>query len=117
MSMLSKVFSSIKSYNLLILLVVAFLVLSALSVYLTMFEKEITVGQKYVRPSGRRTHYQIVDNEGNNYVLGDTMYLLEFNSADDYALIKEGETYKIYGYWFRFPMLSWFPRIYKYEKV
>ena len=35
------------------------------------------------------------------------MYLLEFNSADDYALIKEGETYKVYGYWFRFPLLSW----------
>ena len=71
-----------------------------LSIYLTMFEKEITIGQKYVRPAGLSTHYQIVDTEGNNYVLGDSVFLLEFNSADDYAMVKESKKYKVHGYWF-----------------
>ena len=31
-----------------------------------MFEKEITIGQKHVRPAGRYSDYQIVDTEGNN---------------------------------------------------
>ena len=88
-----------------------------------MFEKEITItitiGQKYVRPAGRYrySHYQIVDTEGNNYVLGDSVFLLEFNSADDYAMIKEGKKYKVYRYWFRLPFMSWFPKIYKYKEV
>lgn len=51
------------------------------------------------------------------YVLGDSVFLLEFNSADDYAMIKEGKKYKVYGYWFRLPFMSWFPKIYKYKEV
>ena len=31
----------------------------------------------------------------------------KFNSADDYAMIKEGKKYKVYGYWFRLPLMSW----------
>ena len=33
-----------------------------------MFEKEIAIGQKYVRSAGRHSDYQIVDTEGNNYL-------------------------------------------------
>ena len=45
----------------------------------------------------------------------DSIFLLEFNSADDYAQMKEGQTYKVNGYWFRLPLLSWFPKIYKFS--
>ena len=72
------------------------------------------------------------------------MFLLEFHSADDYAMIIEGKKYntlisiqvilvihevaiininiiiiqyKVYGYWFRLPFMSWFPKIYKYKEV
>jgi len=37
--------------------------------------------------------------------------------ADDYAMIKEGKKYKVHGYWFRLPLMSWFPKIYKYKEV
>ena len=43
--------------------------------------------------------------------------ILESNSADDYAMIKEGKKYKAHGYWFRLPFMSWFPKIYKYKEV
>ena len=82
-----------------------------------MFEKEITIGQKNVRRAGRYSHYQIVYTEGNNYVLGDLAILLEFNSADDYAKIKEGKKFKVHGYWFRLPSMSWFSKIYQYKEV
>jgi hypothetical protein len=42
---------------------------------------------------------------------------MEFNSGDDYAMMKEGGKYKVKGYWFRFPILSWYPQIYAVEKV
>lgn len=118
MGLLSDVLSStFKSKSLVFIILVVLVILYVLSIYLTMFEKEITIGQKYVRPAGRYSHYQIVDTGGNNYVLGDSVFLLEFNSADDYAMIKEGKKYKVHGYWFRLPLMSWFPKIYKYKEV
>jgi len=117
MGLLSDVLSKFKSKSSVFIILVVLVILYVLSIYLTMFEKEITIGQKYVRPSGRSTYYQVVDTEGNNYVLGDSMFLLEFNSADDYAMIKEGKKYKVHGYWFRLPLMSWFPKIYKYKEV
>ena len=112
MGLLSDVLSKFKSKSLVFIILVVLVILYVLSIYLTMFEKEITIGQKYVRPAGGSTYYQIVDTEGNNYVLGDSVFLLEFNSADDYAMIKEGKKYKAHGYWFRLPLMSWFPKIY-----
>ena len=58
-----------------------------------------------------------IQKEITTYVLGDSVFLLEFNSADDYATIKEGKKYKVHGYWFRLPLMRWFPKIYKYKEV
>ncbi len=107
MGLFSDVLSTFKSKSSVFIILVVLVILYVLSIYLTMFEKEITIGQKYVRPAGGRTYYQVVDTEGNNYfyVLGDSVFLLEFNSADDYAMIKEGKKYKVYGYWFRLTLI------------
>jgi competence protein ComGC len=117
MGLLGYFLSAFKSKSLVFLILVVLVIVYVLSIYLTMFEKEITIGQKYVRPAGRSTYYQIVDTEGNSYILGDSVFLLEFNSADDYAIIKEGKKYKVYVYWFRLPLMSWFPKIYKYSEI
>ena len=117
MGLLSNVLSSkFKSKSLIFLILVILVILYVLSIYLTMFEKEITRGQKYVRPAGRYSYYQIVDTE-ENYSLGDSVFSMKFNSADDYAMIKEGKKYKVHGYWFRLPLMSWFPNIYKHKEV
>ena len=78
-----------------------------------MLEKEITIGQKYVRPAGRYRHYQIVDTERHN----SSTFVLGFDSVNDYAMIEEGKKYKVHGCWFRFPLMSWFPKIHKYSEV
>ena len=95
---------------------VLYIVISAMSVYLTTFEKTISISEKYVRPS-KRGSFRVIDNENNTYIVSDSVYFLEFNSSDDYGLVQVGNTYKVYGYWFRVPFMSWFPRIYKFEPV
>ena len=61
MGLLGDVLSTFKSKSLVFIILVVLVILYVLSIYLTMFEKEITIGQKYVRPAGRYSHYQIVD--------------------------------------------------------
>ena len=61
MNLLRDVLSTFKSKSLVFIILVVLVILYVLSIYLTMFEKEITIGQKYVRPAGRYSHYQIVD--------------------------------------------------------
>ena len=65
---------SYKSKSLIVIILVVLVI-----AYAQMFEKEITIGQKYVGTSGGSTHYQVVDTEGNNYVLGDSVYLLDIS--------------------------------------
>lgn len=108
-------FTKIKTNTIILILVIIFTIIPILSILFTRFEKTITVSEKYIKPGRRRTHYRIIDNKKNTYEIVDSIFLLEFNSADDYAEMKEGQTYKINGYWFRFPLLSWFPKIYKFS--
>ena len=89
--------------------------LQIIAVFATSFEKEIDVREKYVKP-GKKTKFSVIDSEGNTYLTVDRIILMEFNSGDDYAMMKEGGKYKVKGYWFRFPRLSWYPQIYAVEK-
>lgn len=106
-----------KSYNIILYLLALLVVIRLLSIYLTKFTKTVTVTEKYVRPGYRKSRYHFVDSENNNYILQDNLLLLEFDSADDYAKLQVNNTYKIHGYWFRLPLLSWFPSVYKVSKA
>lgn len=86
-----------------------------ISIFATSFEKEIQVHEKYVK-SGKPRNLCVIDSEGNTYIIVDRLILMEFNSVDDYAMMKEGGKYKVKGYWFHFPALSWYPQIYAVEK-
>ena len=108
-------FTKFKTNTIVIVLVIILVIVPVLSILLTRFEKTITVSEKYIKPGRRATHYRIIDNKKNTYEIVDSIFLLEFNSADDYAQMKEGQTYKVSGYWFRLPLLSWFPKIYKFS--
>jgi hypothetical protein len=88
-----------------------------IAILFTRFEKKITVSEKYVKPSYKKTYYHVVDTDENNYRLKDSLFLWEFDSGNDYAKLKQGQSYQVHGYWFRFPLFSWYPQIYKVEKV
>lgn len=104
------------SYQLLLLFFGFLILVNAIAIFFTRFTKTITVSEKYVNPNGRKSHYTFTDTQGETYRLVDSFLLFEFNSADDYANLHPGNTYTISGYWFRFPMMSWFPLVYKYTK-
>lgn len=108
--------SLVKKYNILILIFVLYIVLSAILIYSSKFEKTISVSEKYIRAS-KSNPFRVVDDKNNTYIVTDSVYFLEFNSSDDYGLVQVGKTYKVYGYWFRLPFMSWFPMIYKFEPV
>mgnify|MGYP001313116066 CR=1 FL=1 len=108
-------FTKLKTNTIVIILITILIIVPVLSILLTRFEKTITVSEKYIKPGRKTTHYRIIDNNKNTYEIVDSIFLLEFNSADDYAQMKEGQTYKVNGYWFRLPLLSWFPKIYKFS--
>jgi hypothetical protein len=95
---------------------IVYKLLQIIAVFATSFEKEIEVREKYVKP-GKKTEFSVIDSEGNTYLIVDRFILMEFNSGDDYAMMKVGGKYKVKGYWFRFPLLSWYPQLYAVEKV
>jgi hypothetical protein len=99
-----------------IVLLVSF-VSHVLAILFTRFQKKITVSEKYVKPSYKKTYYHFVDADENNYQLKDSLFLWEFDSGNDYAKLKPGQSYQVHGYWFRFPLFSWYPQIYKLERT
>lgn len=114
-----------KKYNYnyfpIILILVLFVLIFGYTIILTFFTKftkTITIKDKYIRNSRRgRGNYFIVDNDNNSYVLGDNLFLLEFNKTDDYNRIEKNKTYKIYGYGFRIQILNMYPKIYDLEEL
>jgi hypothetical protein len=111
---------NISKYNLFtifIFLLIIYIIITSLCIYFTKFDKIITISDKFIKPGNKRSHFKIVDKNDKTYTITDNILLWEFNSGDDYAQIKIGNTYKIYGYWFRYPIFSWYPMIYKFESI
>ena len=81
----------------------------------TKFEKEITISEKYIRYRRRGSNYNVVAEDGTIYRIGNVWFKGDFNRADDYAKLKEGQTYKVTGYGVRVPFLDMYKTIYKIE--
>ena len=100
-----------------IFLIILYFIGHFLSIIFTKFQKIVVITEKYIKPIKNHSYYQFIDSNDETYRLVDSVYLLEFNSGDDYAQLKVGKKYKIYGYWFRYPMFSWFPLVYKVSEI
>ena len=103
-------------YGIVIGFFVAIILINLLFVQMTKSEKTITVKEKYIKP-GKASTYRIIDTNNETYELSDSLVLMEFNSADDYANLQENKTYKIYYFSFRLPFISMFPKIYHFTPV
>ena len=113
-----ELFDSIKIYlYIFIFIILVYYIIHFLSIFFTKFQKTVVITEKYIKPIKNNSYYQFVDSNDKTYRLVDSIYLLEFNSGDDYAQLKVGKKYKIYGYWFRYPMFSWFPLVYKVSDI
>lgn len=86
--------------------------LNALYVFMTQFEKQITVKEKHTYGSkGSKNNQRISDTDGNIYSVINSIYILHFTSAELFNQLEEGKTYNVNGYGMRIPFLGMFPNI------
>ncbi len=102
-----------------ILLVVGFLIRKIVYVNTTKFTKTITVRKVYTRNRKKNIgdEYFVVDTNNTIYQVGNLWYKLDFNRADDWVSLVEGQTYKVHGYGKRYGFADMYPIIYSIEKV
>jgi hypothetical protein len=110
-----------KKNNIYIIILVIIILISLLSTvvlyFATGFEKTITVKEKYTRYRRRSSNYNIVDTDNNIYQIGNVWFKGDFNRAEDYALVIEGDRIRVKGYGIRVPILDMYKKIYEIKKV
>jgi len=108
------------SFYILIFFVAVFIIGTIVKIYLwvnTQFEKTITVSEKYIRARKRTSTYHAVDENGENYKIDNVWFKGDFNRADEYGILKEGDSFKVKGYGKRIPLFDMYRIIYSVEKV
>lgn len=83
----------------------------------TNFELYITIKEKITMPAYNRGAYRIVDTNNNIFEIRDVWFFGDFNTANDYVMLKEGKTYKMYGFGARINFMSNYPIVYKFEEA
>ena len=77
----------------------------------TYFEKIVTIKQKNAFNQGRYGKNIIEDENGNIYIISNSLYFLFFQSIKLYTNIQIGIKYKIKGYGYKLPFLGVYPKI------
>lgn len=77
----------------------------------------ITVKEKWSKVVNDRGLYLFSDINGNVYSIQDTWWHMDFSSADRYASLEVGQTYKIWTFGIRMPFLSLYENAYRIEKI
>ena len=85
----------------------------------TKFTKTITVRKAYTRNRRKDTgdQYFVVDTDNTVYQVDNLWFKWDFNRADDWASLVEGNTYKVHGYGNRFGIADMYPTITSVEQV
>lgn len=101
--------------KLIVVLLCLQVLVDVLLVVFTRFERTITVKSKepYSTGEGRSftTRNVVSDSEGRLYSVRSAPLLLHFSSAEVFATLKEGATFKVAGYGVRVPLLGWYPTL------
>ena len=102
-----------------IVILVGILLVNVLYVYLTRFERVITIVEKYHYAQGGGRYgllnNTVIDENGKVYRVANSWLLLEFRSAEGLLSAKPNQKYKVKGYGIRIPALQIFPTIVKLE--
>jgi len=100
-----------------ILLFLATVFVRPIIFYTTQFTEVITIKDKHQLHKRDSTKYLVVNENDTIYNLVNVWWKGDFDKSDDWVQMKIGKTYKIQGYGFRFPMLSWYKNIHSFEEV
>ncbi len=101
-----------------ILLAVAILWFGPCHAYSTSREATITITEdgKVIKQIDGNDTYLIRTESGDSYKIEDNWSHWQNESFDLYSDLKEGHTYNIKAYGWRWGWLSWFPNIYSAEE-
>ena len=101
--------------NIYVYLFVALIVINCLYVWLTRFNRTITIKEKYNFASGsgkyQNLNNTVMDSEGRMYSISNSLPLLHFKAAEVMMAINKDKSYTVKGYGWRVPILGMFPNI------
>lgn len=80
-------------------------------VYLTPFERSITISQKINYSSGKYMNNTLIDDQGRVYQVTASWPLLHFRAPEVWLTLEVGKTYTIRGNGIRIPVLGLYPNI------
>lgn len=94
---------------------------SAAYAYLTPYEKNIIIKNKYQRVKGGEgwcSHiFMCCDKNNMQYRITNTPWYWQFYSTELWNSLEENQEYHVKGYGIRFGVLGMYPNIYSAEKV
>lgn len=61
--------------------------------------------------------YLFSTTSGDVYSIEDTIWHMDFNAADRYAMLEEGKSYRIWLFGMRIPFMSMYQNAYKIEEM
>ncbi len=98
-----------------LIVIITYILISALYTYLTPFQKRITVKEKYNYASGRgkslKVRNSIYTTDGEIYVFSNSLWRWFFRSAELLLSVEVNKTYDVKGFGVRIPILGLFPVI------
>jgi hypothetical protein len=77
----------------------------------------ITIKEKWTKVINERGLYLFSDTNDNVYSIQDTFWHLDYSSANRYAMIECGSTYRIWLFGVRMPFFSLYENAYRIEKI
>jgi len=87
------------------------LLVTAIYVFMTPFEKIVTIKEKSEYASGKKLFNTVSDDKGTVYVVSNSWPILHFTSAEVLHKMEEGKTYRIRGNGLRVPIFGIYPNI------
>lgn len=100
-----------------LIIMFGYFILSAIYVYLTVFQKEIVIEEKNTYGSSGANNQKISDTDGNVYVVENSLYMMQWESIELFNKLDVGKKFKVKGYGIRVPMLGMIPNIVSAEEI
>lgn len=85
--------------------------------YITSFDKNIVVKEKWVTTKGENTYYHVVSTDNNVYLVSNDLFTGTFDKSEMYSKLIVNHSYNIKGKGMRIKMLGMYPKIHDISKL
>lgn len=73
----------------------------------------ITIHEKYCYTENGFTKFMVIDKNHHHYCVNNSLWYWKWDSIEDWNILQVGNKYHINYYGIRFPLISFFPNIYR----